>query len=345
MKALRKIVSGLMLLVCLSASTLVRAQEQPLSDSAHISLLTVSAGDEIYAHYGHTAIRVCDPVRGFDLVFNYGLFDFNSPNFLYRFVRGETDYLCGAGDFRDFLIEYQLSNRTVSEQVLNLQPIERERIWQALVWNIQPENRSYRYNFFFNNCATKPRDIIVSNLDGTVEYHTQKPFGTLRDEIHHYTKAHPWTQFGIDFLIGAPADGQASLKDEQFAPTVLQQSFDQAVVRDQNGSNRKLVASSKEVVSLDPSLEDNAHWAPSPLLVCWVLFGLMLLLTGFELHKKKTVPGVTEAWYGLFGITGSLIAFMVLFSEHPATNINFLLLWQHPFQFSWCRTMLLIRRR
>ena len=317
-------------ITCFFQSRILQAQENPLSDSAYISLITVSPGEEIYAHYGHTAIRVADPKNSFDLVFNYGLFDFNSPNFLYRFVKGETDYVCGAFSYSDFLLEYQMENRIVIEQVLNLNPPEKEAVWQALVKNIQPEFRTYRYNFFFNNCSTKPRDVLVRGIQGKVDYQTNGYFPTLRSVIHHYTNSHPWTQFGIDLLIGAQADDSASLSDQQFAPELLYKSFATAVILDDSAKIRPLVLETRQAVSQDVSRLPKASKLPGPVPVAWFLCLLVTACTLYEFLKSKHFQAVTAVLYGIFGITGSIIAFMVLFSIHPTTHVNYILLWQNP---------------
>jgi len=322
----------LLALTGISQSVRVLAQEKPLSDSAYISLITVSPGEEIYAHYGHTAIRVADPKNGFDLVFNYGLFDFNSPNFLFRFVKGETDYLCGAYTYSDFLLEYQMENRNVTEQVLNLNPQEKESIWQALVKNIQPEFRTYRYNFFFNNCSTKPRDVIVRGIQGNVNYRSDLHFPTLRSVVHHYTNSHPWTQFGIDLLIGAQADDSASLSDQQFAPELLFESFGTAVIIDDSAKIRPLVLETRQAVSQDVSKLPKPSRLPGPVPVAWFLCLSVAACTLYEFLKHKHYQAVTAVLYGIFGIIGSIIAFMVLFSIHPTTHVNYLLLWLNPLQ-------------
>ncbi len=306
------------------------AQEDTLSDSAFITLITVSPGEEIYAHYGHTAIRVADPKKGFDLVFNYGLFDFNSPNFIYRFVKGETDYICGAFDYSIFLLEYQSENRKVTEQVINLKPQEKEAIWQALVKNSLPENRMYRYNFFFNNCSTKPRDMVVKGIQGKVDYRTKGYYHTLRDVLHHYTDPHPWTQFGIDFVIGAQADAAASLSDQQFAPELLSKSFSTAVVTDSSGEERPLVLETRQAVSQDISRISKPFPLPGPIPVMWFLCAALAVCSVYEFRKGLHFKAVTAVLYAVFGLTGSLIAFLVLFSVHPTTHVNYLLLWQNP---------------
>jgi len=317
-------------MTCFFQSRTLQAQEKPLSDSAYISLITVSPGEDIYAHYGHTAIRVADPKNSFDLVFNYGLFDFNSPNFIYRFVKGETDYVCGAFSYSDFLLEYQMENRNVIEQILNLNPLEKEAVWQALVKNIQPELRTYRYNFFFNNCSTKPRDVLVRGIQGKVDYRTNGYFPTLRSVIHHYTNSHPWTQFGIDLLIGAQADNSASLSDQQFAPELLYKSFATAVILDDSAKIRPLVFETRRAVSQVANRLPKPTKLPGPVPVAWFLCLLVTACTLYEFLKNKHFQAVTAVLYGIFGITGSIIAFMVLFSIHPTTHVNYLLLWLNP---------------
>lgn len=307
-----------------------QAQEGPLSDSAFVSLMTVSPGEEIYAHYGHTAIRVADPVKGFDLVFNYGLFDFNSPNFIFRFVKGETDYICGAFDYSDFMTEYQMENRRVTEQVINLNPQEKEAVWQALVKNTLPENRTYRYNFFFNNCSTQPRDVLIRGIQGQVDYRTEGYYPTLRSILHHYTAQHPWTQFGIDFVIGAQADEKASLSHQQFAPEILSESFTKAIITDSSGHIRPLVLETRQLVGQDSARLPKKSALPGPLVVMWVLCLLVAASTTYEVLQKRHFIALTASLYGIMGLTGSIIAFLVLFSSHPTTHVNFLLLWQNP---------------
>jgi len=305
--------------------------ETPLSDKATVSLLTASPGSEVYSQYGHTGIRISDPVRHFDLVFNYGLFDFNSPNFIWRFVKGETDYMVGACSFMDFMLEYQMDNRGVTEQVINLGQKEKEAIWQALVENIQPENRTYRYNFFFNNCATKPRDILTKNIAGNVDYQWKGKFKTLREEVHYYTAQYPWTQFGIDFTLGAQADDPASLRSQQFAPGLLMESFSKAVIKGDSAKIRPLVTETLHPATVDDSLIEKTPWAPGPVLVMWTVFLVVAALSYMEFKKGKTFHWLNAVLFMATGLVGCLIAFLVFFSEHPTTNVNFLLLWLHPF--------------
>lgn len=331
-----------------------------LGAETRFSLLTASPGKAVWAHYGHTGIRYQDTDKHLDVVFNYGLFDFSAPNFIGRFVTGQTDYEVGTTEFYNFILEYQLENRAVTEQVLNLTPAEKDRLLNALLVNIQPENKVYRYNFFFKNCATQPRDIIEASLDGQVCYTLEPTSPSLREVVHQHTEAYPWVQYGIDFALGAKADDAADLRVQQFAPTILMASFataviksdstlvqtdctlvqtDSTVIQGAESGLRPLVASTTELASIDPALEEAAPWTPGPLLVMWLMAGLTLLLVvlAWPLKanaNKRPIKALMNVWtgliYGISGVLGCLLYFLVLFSEHPTVDVNYLAIWLHP---------------
>ena len=143
-------------------------QAQTLSDEARISLLTCAPGEELYARFGHTALRVTDPAHHLDAVFNYGVFDFNTDHFYWKFVRGETWYELGASPYRWFMQEYIETKRPVYEQVLNLTAAQRDSLWEALLVNYEPQNRSYLYNFVFDNCATRPYHMLIKTIGDSI---------------------------------------------------------------------------------------------------------------------------------------------------------------------------------
>ncbi|KAA4675088.1 DUF4105 domain-containing protein, partial [Bacteroides ovatus] len=163
------------------------------NDSIRLSLLTCAPGEEIYSLFGHTAIRYENPSQGIDVVFNYGLFSFNTPNFIFRFSLGETDYQLGATDYERFAAEYAFFGRSVWQQTLNLTDEEKTELIRLLQENYRPENRVYRYNFFYDNCATRPRDKIEESIAGKVIYPAEPQDGSLtfRDIVHQYCKGHP----------------------------------------------------------------------------------------------------------------------------------------------------------
>gem|GEM_PF-4059010 len=188
------------------------AMAQPkLSEEARISLMTSAPYDEeVFTVYGHAALRIYDPKQNIDYIFNYGIFDFSKPNFIYRFAKGETDYKLGVADFQDYVIEYQMRGSDITEQVLNLTQEEKEHIWDALLINYRPENRVYRYNFFFDNCATRPAAILEKEINGSVDYQYPYQSQTFRDLINYCTRNHPWLTFGCDLALGSPTDREAT---------------------------------------------------------------------------------------------------------------------------------------
>lgn len=205
-----------------------RSEAVQLGGNSRISLLTCAPGTEVWSNYGHTALRVYDPDSGLDVCFNYGLFSFDTPHFIWRFCTGATDYVVGAQDTDSFLSEYMYEGREVTEQVLNLDVSARNRIWEALCVNVQPQNRTYRYNFFYDNCATRVRRMIEDNCGFSIGYGSGTRFGTLREVVNHYTEDYPWTRFGVSLLLGSPADSLASLVTQMFAPEVMMDAFEGA---------------------------------------------------------------------------------------------------------------------
>jgi hypothetical protein len=298
--------------------------------NSKFSLLTASPGKEIYAQYGHTGIRFHDPDKPVDIVFNYGLFNFDSPNFIWRFVTGKTDYMVAAFPIYNFLLEYQMENRQVTEQVLNLNPAERKSLFDDLMVTIGPENRVYRYNFFYKNCSTQPRDIIEKSVQGKIDYQWNGKYKSLRDEVHYFTNNYPWIQFGIDFALGAKADSKSSLEIQQFAPDVLMESFSKAVIHNNSGGNRPLVIETRKLATIDPAQVEKQKSYPHPMPVMWAVFLITLIFTWLEIKKGKPNQLLNSIIYTVAGLVGFVIAFLVFFSEHPTTEVNYLLFWLHP---------------
>mgnify|MGYP000450229854 FL=1 len=191
-------------------------------DSLAVSLITCEPGPQIYELYGHTAIRIRHMRTGDDVAFNYGMFNFNAPNFVMRFVLGETDYMLGVYPYEDFLEEYRLRGSKVIEQTLNLTAQEKERLLRALAENARPENCTYRYNFLYNNCTSQARDIIERCIDGAIVYPVDNKEESYRQIIHYYTAGSPWSEFGQDILLGAAADRPITQREKMFAPLFLE---------------------------------------------------------------------------------------------------------------------------
>ena len=298
-------------------------QDDARMDSVHISLLTCSPGKEVWSLFGHTAIRYQDLATGEDYVVNYGLFSFNQEYFIPRFVFGKTDYLMGIAPFDVFMAEYTAEGRGVVQQNLNLTDEEKTAIANAIGENYKPENRTYRYNFFYDNCTTRARDIITDAIRGKVVYPTgdRKNDPTYRQMVERHTQVYPWEEEGINILLGANADKETPLWTRQFLPDSLRKDFDDAKIITWNGQERKLV-SSKEVLldaTNDGIIEEKSIF--SPLNVCVMFF---LIVCGITMAEKKYRKSfwLFDAFVLFFTGLAGLALLAMVFSEHPTVSFN-----------------------
>ena len=291
---------------------------------ARVSLLTCSPGEEIYELFGHTALRYCDEDRGWDIVFGYGYFSFSQPNFVWRFILGETDYMSGAVDYEDFIEEYRERGAGVTEQQLNLDSLQTAQLLNALLTDCRHPYNVYRYNYFYNNCTTKVRDRILAVPGGGVTYTNRERNSTLRQAIAQHTAGQPWSALGMDLLLGADIDTPASRDTLQFLPGYLMQDF--ATARTANGT--PVVTSEKQL--LQPVTKDKAknHFTPFNSALLLLLFTMITMLC--EVRSRKPVWGCDIVLLLLQGLPGAMLLFMSLFSQHPAVGNNYLLLLLNP---------------
>ena len=300
-------------------------------DSVEVSLLTCSPHEEIYSLYGHTALRWHDLRSNEDLAFNWGVFDFRKPYFVLRFVFGLTDYELGTVPMKYFTEEYRNVGSSVTEQVLNLTAEEKQRLFLALVKNLQPENRIYRYNYFYDNCSTRPRDIIEQCVNGKLEYADREDFtSSYREMVSMCTRNHPWATFGNDMLLGVKADMATDRRQQEFLPEHLLYDFDRAQIY-ANGEYRPLVKERRILVPAGVQvIEQDFLFSPTEC-ACGLLILSIVILT-FEWRRKKTF----RLWDGLLmvaqGLVG-LVLFVMLFSQHPTTSTNLQILLFNPLPF------------
>lgn len=301
-----------------------------LSDSARISVLTAAPSDEeVYTLYGHTALRVKDAQHRLDVVFNYGIFDFSKPHFIYRFARGETDYRLAAYRFADYMIEYEMRGSEVTEQVLDLTSTEVRRIWNALIENAKPENAVYRYNFFFDNCATRPAAIVEGNVEGEVKYNDPPEPQTFRSLINHCTRNHPWLTFGCDLALGSPTDREATPHEMLFLPMYLKDAFAKATIVGPDGSERRLVRETCFLSEDAAGVGESAGWC-TPMLCSVVLFSITLLVTLVEWKRRTCFWWVDCVLFATAGIAGVVLFFICFVSTHPCVCPNWSVVWLHP---------------
>lgn len=299
------------------------------SDSINAYLLTCEPGKAIYELYGHTAIWIEDAGNGTDAVFNYGLFDFSTPHFIWRFSLGQTDYILGYTRLRSFLREYSERGSEVFAQQINLTRDESRRLYELLIENSRPENRVYRYNFLFNNCATMALDKIEESINGTVSYKKTDPELTFRDILTEHTKVRPWSEFAVDMVIGAEGDEPVGYRQEAFAPLRLKELATTAVITDTAGIQRPLVLPYQRLVNPDHGV-DFGNPLFTPIQAMWLVLLIVLLVTLIGWYKERQFYLVDAILFGLQGLGGIIIALLFLFSQHPTVGTNWLVIILNP---------------
>lgn len=304
----------------------VRAEKGlALSDSARVTLLTVAPGEEIYMLFGHTGIRVKDDSLGFDFVFNYGTFDFEQPGFVPNFLRGKMLYMLSVDDFRDFMTQYQYEHRRVEEQQLLLTAEDKQGIFDFLVNNAQRENRQYYYDFFWDNCATRPRDVFEKVLGSRLQY-SYAGFDTtitLKQCLKPYVANTPWLDFGFDLILGMPCEIKATPRAQTFLPDRLALLFADAKVDGQPFVTGKRVL-------LDLPVEPKPYQGVTPIFVTFVL-----LLAGIGLSFAERIRKVHFWWLDFIvfvfaGFMGTFFLCMWIFTSHYSVPENLNMLWLLP---------------
>lgn len=292
--------------------------------SQQFSVLTCSRGDEIYSTFGHSAIRYQDSSQGIDWVYNYGLFDFHDPNFIPKFCMGKLDYMVGKESMSDFMAQYVYQQREVKEQNLNLSIAQRDSLFQFLEWNIRDENKYYRYDFLFNNCATKIIDVIEQNCHGVqMKFYDEKDKKTFREHIHSNARSSvPWIDWGMDVALGMPVDKKSTAREYCFLPEFVAKSIGLSQNKDQS-----LVSSESILISETPRLKSSFAWLWSPTAIA---FFLLIITVYLKLRPKSGTPIFFGLFFVLLGIGGIVIGFEWFLTEHSVTKNNWNLLWLNP---------------
>jgi hypothetical protein len=303
-----------------------------LSPEAKISLLTCSPGDELYSIFGHSAIRVTDSLQNFDNVFNYGTFDFDDPNFYTNFVRGKLNYKLSAASYRNFEYQYVYEGRWIWEQELNLTRDEKQYLFDSLVINYHPENQYYLYDFFFDNCATRIRDIFTEAIEREIRFNYEV-FGTeesFRELLMPYLSEKPWARLGINLALGLPADKIATPWEYMFLPDHMMTAFGHARFIQGNNSG-EFTTGSRTI--LEGKQLPGAVFRNAPLWVFLIILMVSIILSHFNLQSKQFTWWYDRVLFGLAGLLGILITFLWFGTDHQVTVWNLNILWAHPFHF------------
>lgn len=316
------------LTIFVTGTSTVKANET--TDSIRFSLITCARGEEIYSLFGHTAIRYENRAENIDVVFNYGIFSFDVPDFVWRFVKGETDYKLAVSDYQEFIWGYINEDRELWGQTIDLKPEEKLKLLDILLTNCLPENRVYRYNFFFDNCATRPRDRIEESINGKVNYQGTDHRQSLRRIVHESAADYPWDRFGMDFCLGLDADRPATCREEMFAPFYLMEAFATAAIEDPDGNTRPLVSETETLYRAEEE-KTGKSCLFTPMRTFLLLFILVAAATIYGIKKKKSLWGIDLALFAAAGLAGCILTLLNFFSEHPAVSPNLLIIAFHPF--------------
>ena len=299
-------------------------------ESTEISVLTCDPGTQIYSLFGHSALRIKNPKKDHDLVVNWGLFEFSESQFQfgYDFAKGRLKYYMGIQLMSNFMLEYRRSKRGVREQVLNLSNQEKYQIIQLLEENYKPENRKYKYEFFYDNCSSRLRDVVKKVFKENINFY-QSPKSnkfTFRETIHHYLQSFPWLKLGIDLVLGKKIDVLVNNENLMFLPLNVEQIFDQSLVQN-NGANKNLIKSKNTLIE---SFE-NKNKLSNIGVYSWILLAITLLLIVFKFDKALGFWSSLNLF--IVGLLGVFLVFMWIGTDHNATKMNFNLLWASPFHF------------
>lgn len=313
------------IIALLSIKNLAIAQN---ADAAQvkISLLTCAPGEDLYATFGHTAIRITDSVAHTDYVFNYGLFDFGEPGFYWKFTRGKLRYMLGRQTFREFIYEYRATGRSVWEQELNYTSLQKQKVSDFLYNNLKEENRYYKYDFIYDNCATRARDVLLQVLP---EYKIEKPYlknnTTARQLFHYYLdngKHQAWSKLGIDMLLGSGTDTTLNDFSGMFLPEFLMNAFSVTTL------NGHPIVGDTQVLFEGGNIKESNYFAPFfTMLGVSILF---LILYYFQRKNTFLLAVMDSLLLFVTGLLGCLLVFMWLGTEHESMNNNFNVLWALP---------------
>lgn len=295
-----------------------------------VSLLTADPGNELYSTFGHSAIRLRDlGPDGKDLVFNFGTFDFDTPNFYGKFATGKLNYMLSMTTYDRFIIEYDYYKRGLREQVLAVNQEQVDFLLQHLDAQYDPARRYYKYDFFYNNCATKIRDAFEIAIGKNLVWSDslgkdEKTFRALLDE---FLQPLPWADFGIDIALGAVIDRPATSRERQFLPTYMEQAIANATLVE-NGISRPLVKQSRVVLEYPKEEPQSSVFHPNVLF--WLLTLLYAGVTFYGYKQGKLMKGLDVVLFGVLGLLGLVVAFLWFFTDHSATSWNWNILWAFP---------------
>lgn len=320
------------LLITLTALTINFASlfSQVTNDTTFY-LITCDPGLETYSVYGHSALRVViTGIQPSDMVYNWGVFDFNTPNFVWKFAKGRLSYMLGVYPYNRFLQDYMMENRAVISQTINLESVEKLRLMLLLQENMKPENRLYRYDFFYDDCSTRIRDLMEKILGDKLIYPPDESndIPTFREKIGKHLTMYPWLKMGIDLLMGTPGERKTSFRDRMFLPEDLQRNLTRAVVN----RDRKMVPllqSAVTILDFPPPYVKPAFYT-TPIFIFTLLFIILVVISAW-LKNSSVMNYIDIALFLAFSVISLLMIFFNFFTDHLQMRMNLSIIWFNPF--------------
>lgn len=295
-----------------------------------VYLLTCGPGTETYSIYGHSALRVVIPEKNSDIVYNWGVFDFSTPNFAWKFAKGRLDYLLDSDPLERFVQGYIYEKRFVQSQELNITSKETAHLLSFINENLKPENRSYRYDFFYDDCSTRIRDLLEKAIGAKLLYppvETEKP-PTFREMVGKYQAPYLWLQFGINLIMGSPGDKKALYRDRMFLPLDLKKELSQAVVN-RDGKMIPLLKNPETIIDFEiPVVKKNFLISP---VVVFTLLLLIILIISARIKSLKANNIFDVIVFFVFSVLAVLMIFFNFFTDHQQMKLNLNILWLNPF--------------
>ncbi len=305
------------------------AQNQ-LSANAEISVLTCAPSDNIYSAFGHSAIRVKDLTTYTDIVFNYGTFNFNTPNFYIKFAQGKLDYMLSVSNFGPYIEGYKRENRSVSEQVLNLTIEQKQSIINYLINNAKQESKFYRYDFFFDNCATRVYEVINKGTNGKVKFSPPQfsEYKTFRTMLQHYISNKEWLSLGINLIIGMPADKKVSTAEASFLPDYLENIIANSTIM--NDGKELPFVKAQNIIFEAKEISSNSNFFSSPAFVLGSLLFIIFVVLILEIYGNRNFIILRQIIFLIYGLAGLLFTLMWALTDHDAVVNNLNIIWASP---------------
>ena len=315
-----KLLLRFLFLLCVT----VAFSQKNIPNNTQISVLTIGPGNNLNDAFGHSGIRLKTSYS--DIVYDFGRYNFEDPNFYLNFARGKLNYLQGKANYNNLVNFYKQQNRSIKEQTLNLSAEEKQSVYTFLETNYAKNQGAYLYDFFYDNCATKIRDVIENATNGNIDYqlpdnYEDKTFRTLiQDELHPNT----WGSLGIDIALGAIIDRTATPREHMFLPKNIHAFYSEATI-----NNRQLVSNSKTIINSDTKFK-NGTFLLSPIFVLSLIAILIIYITFNDHKKQRRTKGLDAFIQLILGVIGILLTLLWFGTDHTATGYNYNLLWAFP---------------